>query len=46
MINNSYLLGLFGGGAAPFALDTTTAATLRQARQQPTPPWSTSVEPP
>ena len=46
MINNSYLLGLFGG-AAPAALDTTTAATLRQAaRQQPTPPWSTSVEPP
>ena len=46
MINNSYLLGLFGG-SAPLALDTTTAATLRQAaRKQPTPPWSTSVEAP
>ena len=46
MINNSYLLGLFGG-TAPLALDTTTAATLRQAaRKQPTPPWSTSAEPP
>lgn len=46
MINNSYLLGLFGG-AAPFAPDTTTAAALNQAkRKQPTPPWSTSVEPP
>jgi hypothetical protein len=46
VINNSYLLGLFGGSAS-FALDTTTAATLRQAaRKQPTPPWSTSVDPP
>ncbi|HYC96644.1 transcriptional regulator [Brevundimonas sp.] len=46
MINNSYLLGLFGG-AAPLALDSTTAAALNQAaRKQPTPPWSTSVEPP
>lgn len=46
MIYNSYLLGLFGG-TAQMGLDTTTAATLRQAaRKQPTPPWSTSVEPP
>jgi len=46
VINNSYLLGLFGG-TAPLALDATTAATLRQAaRKQPTPPWSTSVDPP
>ena len=46
MINNSYLLGLFGG-TAPTALDTTTAASLRQAaRQQPTPPWSSTAEPP
>ncbi|MCS6627157.1 hypothetical protein N0B44_30045 [Roseibacterium beibuensis] len=46
MINNSYLLGLFGG-TAPLALDSTTAATLRQAaRKQPTPPWSTTVEAP
>lgn len=43
MINNSYLLGLFGG-TAPLALDSTTAATLRQAaRKQPTPPWSSTV---
>ena len=46
MINNSYLLGLFGG-TAPLALDTATAAALnRGARKQPTPPWSTSIEPP
>lgn len=46
MINNSYLLGLFGGTAST-VLDTTTAATLRQAaRKQPTPPWSSTVEPP
>jgi len=46
VIDNSYLLGLFGGTAS-FGLDTTTAATLRQAaRKQPTPPWSTSVEAP
>jgi hypothetical protein len=46
VINNSYLLGLFGGTASP-ALDSTMAGALRQAaRKQPTPPWSTSVEPP
>lgn len=46
MINNSYLLGLFGGTAS-FAPDTTTTAILRQAaRKQPTPPWSTAVEAP
>ena len=46
MINNSYLLGLFGGTAS-FAPSTTTAATLKQAsRKQPTPPWSTTVEAP
>lgn len=46
MINNSYLLGLFGG-ATSFAPDATTTATLRQAaRPQPTPPWSTTVEAP
>jgi len=46
VIDNSYLLGLFGG-AGPMALNTTTAASLREAaRKQPTPPWSTSVEPP
>lgn len=46
MINNSYLLGLFGGTAST-ALDTTTTAALTQAtRRQPTPPWSTDVKPP
>ncbi|MBX9460314.1 MAG: transcriptional regulator [Brevundimonas sp.] len=46
MINNSYLLGLFGG-ASTFAPDTTTTAALNQAaRKQPTPPWSTTVEAP
>lgn len=46
MIDNSYLLGLFGG-AAPMSLNPTTTAALNQAaRKQPTPPWSTSVEPP
>lgn len=46
MIDNGYLLGLFGG-AAPMSLNPTTTAALGQAaRKQPTPPWSTSVEPP
>ena len=46
MINNSYLLGLFGG-SAPMAADTSMAALLnRTTRKQPTPPWSTNVEPP
>lgn len=46
MINNSYLLGLFGG-TAPLAQDTTTAAALNQAsRRQPTPPWSPDAEAP
>ena len=46
MINNSYLLGLFGG-SAPMAADPSMNALLnRTARKQPTPPWSTDVEPP
>lgn len=46
MIDNSYLLGLFGG-AARMAQNTTTAAALsKAARKQPTPPWSSGVEPP
>jgi len=46
VINNSYLLGLFGGTAS-FAPDTSTVATLRQAaRKQPTPPWSATAEAP
>lgn len=42
MINNSYLLGLFGGSA----FDTTSYSTtnaLAAAKKQPTPPWSTSA---
>lgn len=43
MINNSYLLGLYGIGSSTL-MDTTTSAALAQAaRKQPTPPWSTSV---
>ena len=46
MIDNSYLLGLFGG-AAPMAPNPATTTALRDAaRKQPTPPWSSSVEPP
>lgn len=46
MINNSYLLGLFGGTASTI-MDTGVSAALSQAaRKQPTPPWSTTVEPP
>ena len=42
MINNNYLLGLFGGspqGATSFS----TSNALAVARKQPTPPWSTSA---
>nr|MBF0665513.1 transcriptional regulator [Brevundimonas sp.] len=46
MIDNSYLLGLFGG-AAPMSMGASTAAALNKAaRKQPTPPWSSSAEPP
>ena len=45
MINNSYVLGLFGG-----SFDNSSSvsnATLSQlARKQPTPPWSTTVQAP
>lgn len=46
MIDNSYLLGLFGGTATTALAPSTTAALNQAARKQPTPPWSTSVEPP
>lgn len=45
MINNSHLLGLFGG-TAPLALDTTAASLNRASRRQPTPPWSPDAEAP
>ncbi|GAA0630511.1 regulatory protein FlaEY [Brevundimonas kwangchunensis] len=45
MINNSYLLGLFGGSANS-SLPMTTAASLSRAKAQPTPPWSTTVKAP
>ena len=44
MIDNSYLLGLFGGtatGAPPMSLPVGSSA-----RAQPTPPWSSSARPP
>ena len=45
MINNSHLLGLFGG-TAPLALDPTAASLNRASRRQPTPPWSPDAEAP
>lgn len=45
MINNSYLLGLFGGTATS-SLSPTTVASLSRAQAQPTPPWSTNVKAP
>jgi hypothetical protein len=44
-INNSYLLGLFGGTSTT---DTSyaTATALAQSKAQPTPPWSTTVKAP
>ncbi|WP_296168938.1 transcriptional regulator [uncultured Brevundimonas sp.] len=44
MINNSYLLGLFGGTSTTTFSPTTTAALNAAAKKQPTPPWSTTVE--
>ena len=42
MINNSYLLGLYGGTSTfSGGLGGTTAAV----KKQPTAPWSTSVKP-
>ena len=43
MINNSYLLGLFGGSAADTTSSYTTAALQQAAKKQPTPPWSSTV---
>ncbi len=43
MINNSYLLGLFGGTAVDTTSTATTAALQQAAKKQPTPPWSSSA---
>ncbi len=43
MINNSYLLGLFGGTATDTTSTYTTAALQQAAKKQPTPPWSSTV---
>lgn len=45
MINNSYVLGLFGG-TYDSSSAVTNAALGQAAKKQPTPPWSTSVAPP
>jgi hypothetical protein len=43
VINNSYLLGLFGGTAVDTTSTATTAALQQAAKKQPTPPWSSSA---
>ncbi|RZJ45447.1 MAG: transcriptional regulator [Brevundimonas sp.] len=45
MINNSYLLGLYGGTAST-TTPYTTATALAQSKAQPTPPWSSTVKAP
>lgn len=45
MINNSYLLGLYGGTASTTTPYSTLSA-LSQSKAQPTPPWSTTVKAP
>ena len=44
-INNGFLLGLFGGTSTT-GTSFATAATLAQAKKQPTPPWSSTVKAP
>jgi len=46
VINNGYLLGLFGGASANTLPPAIGAALNRAARKQPTPPWSSTVEAP
>ncbi|HWQ85649.1 transcriptional regulator [Brevundimonas sp.] len=43
MINNSYLLGLFGGTAVDTTSTVTAAALQQAAKKQPTPPWSSTT---
>lgn len=45
VINNSYLLGLFGGTSST-TTSYATASALAQSKAQPTPPWSTNVKAP
>ena len=45
MINNSYLLGLYGGTAST-TTSYSTATALAQSKAQPTPPWSSTVKAP
>ena len=42
MVNNSYLLGLYGGTSTTSYTAATAAAATKKA--QPTPPWSTTVK--
>lgn len=44
MIDNSYLLGLFGGSSAGFA--SPSLAQSARAKAQPTPPWSSTAKAP
>jgi len=46
VIDNSYLLGLFGGSAPLTPAVGAPSALARAARKQPTPPWSTTIKPP
>ena len=45
MIDNSYLLGLYGGTAST-TTPYSTATALAQSKAQPTPPWSSTVKAP
>jgi hypothetical protein len=42
MIDNSYLLGLFGG--TPLSSGFSASSALTAAKRQPTPPWSSSAQ--
>ncbi|HEY0103052.1 MAG TPA: transcriptional regulator, partial [Brevundimonas sp.] len=46
MINNSYLLSLYGGASAGAAASPFSGGLGQTARKQPTPPWSSTVAPP
>lgn len=43
MINNSYLLGLYGGSAFDTTSTATASALQQAAKKQPTPPWSSTA---
>ena len=46
MINNSYVLGLFGGTSFGNSSAVGSAALTQARKKQPTPPWSTTVQAP